>query len=131
MAPFAPTLGGLKEMLREGWIPEDSPYATKIGSGAWRVAYRVGPFILKRKDGYAGGDGKPSGKAGAGIRWAPTVSVRGWEIQVAYTPLYTSGDWQTSNWWDRNVRTLLTTYHDDHAGNIGIDRRGTFVQFDW
>lgn len=134
MAPFAPTLNTLREWLRDGWAPEffQSYYARRIGSGAERVAWRVGVFVVKGVGGWAGK--RPQASNRIGIRYAHTRPVWcgdfGWDIQVAYTPLRKRYGDETDLWWRRNYQPHLDEY-DSHPGNIGVDHRGRFVQFDW
>lgn len=110
------TLSQLKAALRAGKQPED--IGEYLGSGTYRVAYAVGPFVVKEaanmyeKDWY-----RPNG-----FRFAPTVTVETgngpYHIQLRYERL--------------SPDQPVPSYDGDlFWKNFGTDRRGRYVAFDW
>jgi len=118
------TLSRLKAELREGKRPEDIG-GENIGSGYYKAAYAVGPFVVKadtddtlRQKHFYHADVRK-----AGGRMAPTLCVEGWQIQLRYAPM-------TAEVWVKHWPKFLTI-GDIHNKNVGLDRRGKVVAFDW
>lgn len=118
------TLNQLRDQLRRGLHPTDIG-GSRLGNGAYRTAFAVGPFVVKETQPVVM-DTKRSLQAYAdamkalGLRLAPTVKVGSWDIQLRYFPLPKN---ENLGW--RRVGV------DIHGGNVGRDRRGRFVAFDW
>jgi hypothetical protein len=121
------TLNRLRSALRDGKEPSDLG-ALSLGFGCYREAWRIGPFVVKET---CSKEDKAYYREFCGqrnLRFAPTVRVetsdsRTWEIQLFY-PRHQEGAWATNEW-----------YHDwigdIHGDNVGKDRRGRWVAFDW
>lgn len=110
------TLGTIRQKLRNGEHPE--AFGRKFDSGMNRTPYKAGSFIVKLSDCC---QCKREAKAAASraetkLRLAPTVQFLGWDIQVTYS---------TDCCYPGHAGM------DMHAGNIGKDRRGRWVAFDW
>jgi hypothetical protein len=132
MSPRIVTLSSIKEQLRDGVDPERLFGAEYLGEGMDRKAYRVGPFVVKYASEYT--HNTPTVQADvrqAGMRVAPTLTLHAFHgsfnIQMAYRTLnqeqedrfrYTSQYLAGGNW-------------DVHGRNVGYDRRGRLVAFDW
>lgn len=98
---------------------EPPPNATEIGSGCFRTAYRVGVFVVKERQDRNEFDHRTVIRQ-FGLRKAPTVQVGNYEIQMAYKTV-----WEAGTMWHRPDGTDL------HCDNIGVDKRGRLVAFDW
>lgn len=146
------TLGKLKAAIRATAHPERLPGFENIGSGIMRTAYSNGVFVIKgarTTPDYIAYKRKFVAEFRATgnrlMRFAPIVTVKdkrgnAWEIQLRYQRIASS--WQPTQ--DENVphfsrveqgvfalvATLLTSA-DLHDGNLGRDRRGRLVAFDW
>lgn len=126
------TLSQLKQALRDGKTPDDLP-SVKLGSGSFRTAYKVGPFVVKRKsdsDYYNTlaarrehyGERERQAMRELKMRFAPTVEVDGWQVQMAYRPFYER---------PADAPMFYPIGEDIFQNNVGIDKRGRYVAFDW
>ena len=119
------TLGQLKAQLRAGKNPRQLG-GKVIGSGWYKTAYAVGPFVVK-EDNDESLEIKRDilhGVREHGARMAPTVSVAGWLIQIRYRGM-------SADEYRKNRCSFLTSIGDMHHKNVGLDRRGMVVAFDW
>lgn len=125
------TLSQLKAALREGQDP--------ILLGGTRLelgphlhsykAYGIGPFIVKKGVLVASKTEYEAHKKERQFRFAPTLRVNDWTIQLAYKRLSDVYDGREGR---QDVRAVWpTVYPDIHPWNVGIDRRGRYVAFDW
>lgn len=107
----------------------------KLGEGCYRTAFRLGNFVIKWVDPHQNSPLEPSDDvklyAGLlGIKLAPTEVVNGWMIQPYYRPL-------TWTQWEKKIEDRLegTDYWngdvDFNSCNLGWDRFGKIVAFDW
>lgn len=121
------TLGWIRRQLKDGKHPEDFG-AVWVGIGCERTVYGIGPFVMKS------GFPRPVGRYQQPvlpIRRAPTVRIHGWDVQLRYIALGdTRRKWQRSPEYRKNYGSG-GGYFDLHPGNVGLDRRGRFVAFDW
>ncbi len=126
------TLSLLKQELRNGKHPAKDLGGTTLGSGMFRTAYAVGAFVVKQngdttnasfqyKQTYTK-EYRDSLRL-ANTRFAPTLVLGQWRIQLRYEPM-TEKQWA-------EVRDILNNIGDLYYPNIGVDKRGRYVAFDW
>lgn len=104
-----------------------------IGSGCERDAYCYGSFVVKPSNHLRRADShdeaqmmREAKKLDARLRFAPTIRVKGLDIQLKYKPL---GKRATVKHMSSPLH--LKSYLDLGAHNLGVDRRGRLVAFDF
>ena len=106
--------------LIRGVMPVDLPGASPMGEGSLRKAYAVGNYVVKRDDGnhhlrtYAR---KRLRDFGLKLKAVPTTYVETRTGRYVVQP--------------RCLRAEDIDGMDIHLGNIGFDKRGTPVLYDW
>lgn len=130
------TLNQIRRFLRKGGHPETIKGRQCLGSGSFRTAWRIGNFVVKRRTWFHQmTPAKRRKLAKEGILVAKTWRVGRWEIQPYYRHMSEKAFWagpqnedglaiRGHRWW--NLKGL-----DLQSFNMGYDKQGRFVVFDW
>ena len=141
-------LNEIRGWLKAGVRPDNLPGATYLNGGCDRYAYRVGAFVVKAASHYMQTE-ETTGKSGRGwrylpdgamvhmpVRKAPTARVAVpdgsvYEIQRYYPGLLTDRAKATAWMGSPDAARGAIWGFDLHLGNLGLDRNGKIVAFDW
>lgn len=131
-------LGKIQRELRKGKTPEQIG-ATRLGRGAFKVAYRLGNWVIKENSNHHGFDKYPVCLMRAGLHPPKSYTAREWLIQEYCAPINTflknGGDsvFLESHQYRlyRTIKATCARNFDCHDGNVGITSDGRLVCFDW
>lgn len=119
----------IQKLLRQGFDANELPGAKLIGGGVSCDAYKVGRYVVKENQ-HHGCQTRHRTPTQQLRRWgcrAPKQwCVKGWIIQPFYRRLTRKqGEFFSDRfgWFDSRL--------DLHSNNIGFDKKGRLVAFDW
>ena len=126
----------LNELRRQIRAGAGVAHCKHLSDGCYRAAYTTDTGLIVKKDGTDSNHRLNPCLADFPVRRAPTVRVQApdgtvYHIQRLYTRLLDTTEAEQSPHSDTLTKAEKMPHYDLHQGNLGLDKRGRLVAFDY